>query len=532
MTCRFYIDMVGLADAMTIVGWAFATHGRIERISLSWGESCLDTVPGQYGDTRTDVAQAHRVSPGCGFNIMGVPLKNGATYRLTAHLSDGTRWDHAILELRLRDGEWSCTSFGFGPAQIRRCPAATRFASLGSILARYAPQPAVLPPLEKPTFILVGVYRGQEYYEGFFNSLFANTSSPYHLVLVDDGNRNPDITAALEAQKSRGERVSVITLDQNVGHIEAVSRGFELWRGEHVVWANIDTILPPHWLERLVGPMLADPSIASTTPFANSASICGFPHMPGDNPIYLGLDSDQVDAAFAGLAPDGVAIDLPSGVGFCMGMNSRAIDRIGFLERGTFGAGYGEENDWCQKALRAGMRNVLVPNLFVYHKHGGSFPSDAKQRLIERNLKIIRDRYPHYDGDVRDHILADPAGTWRRFVAFVLAARHHDQGAMLFVSGAAAPPPAMAERIEACAAQGQPLVLMTQRGFQFLYTFLWAGGRLDLPAVSLAELPLLARRLRLAGAMVGALSSSPCAGSLERAASALAVPAIAEMGTG
>lgn len=521
MTCRFYIDMVGLTDTMTIVGWAFAAKGRIERISLSWGESCLDTVPGQYGDTRTDVAQAHGVSPGCGFNIMGVPLKNGARYRLTAHLADGGRWDQAILELRLRDGEWTCKSFGNGPAQIRQRPAATRFPTLASILARTAPEPVVVAPLEKPVFILVGVYRGQEYYEGFFNSLFANTTSPYHLVLVDDGNRDPAITATLEAQKSRAERVTLITLDQNVGHIEAVSRGFELWRGEHVVWANIDTVLPPNWLERLISPMLADPSIASTTPYANSASICGFPHMPGDNPLYLGLDSDQVDAAFGCLTPDGGAIDLPSGVGFCMGMNSRAIDRIGFLERGTFGAGYGEENDWCQKAERLGMRNVLVPNLFVYHKHGGSFPSDAKQQLIARNLKIIQERYPHYDGDVRDHILADPGGTWRRFVAFVLAARHHPQGALLFVSGAPVPPPAMMERIEAAAAQGQPLAVMTQRGFQFLSTFLWQGGRLDLPAVSLAELPLLARRVRVAGAVVGAVSSSPCADSVERAAGKL-----------
>ena len=32
----------------------------------------------------------------------------------------------------------------------------------------------------------------------------------------------------------------------------------------------------------------------------------------------------------------------------------------------TFGKGYGEENDWCQRAIEKGYKNVHVENLFVF----------------------------------------------------------------------------------------------------------------------------------------------------------------------
>ena len=54
-----------------------------------------------------------------------------------------------------------------------------------------------------------------------------------------------------------------------------------------------------------------------------------------------------------------------------------------------FGKGYGEENDWCQRAIKKGYKNLHVTNLFVYHKHGGSFPSEEKQRLISKNLTVL-----------------------------------------------------------------------------------------------------------------------------------------------
>jgi glycosyltransferase involved in cell wall biosynthesis len=101
-----------------------------------------------------------------------------------------------------------------------------------------------------------------------------------------------------------------------------------------------------------------------------------------------------------------------------MGVNGRIWRQIGGFDDVLFGRGYGEENDWCQRAIAAGHRNVLVPNLFVYHAHGGSFGAAQKAELQKRSAHALSERWPAYDSTVAEFIAMDP---WRtiRFAAFM-----------------------------------------------------------------------------------------------------------------
>ena len=100
----------------------------------------------------------------------------------------------------------------------------------------------------------------------------------------------------------------------------------------------------------------------------------------------------EIDDEFRMIRPQYPA--MPTGVGFCMGMNLKAIREVGLLDEENFGKGYGEENDWCQRAIAAGYENVDVDNLFVYHKHGGSFPSEEKQRLLKEHSDALLRKHP------------------------------------------------------------------------------------------------------------------------------------------
>jgi glycosyltransferase involved in cell wall biosynthesis len=98
--------------------------------------------------------------------------------------------------------------------------------------------------------------------------------------------------------------------------------------------------------------------------------------------------------------------DLPTGVGFCFYIRRALIDAIGTFDP-AFGLGYGEENDFCLRAVAAGFRNVLCDDAFVLHLGGRSFEGQ-KATLGPRNLALLQERHPQYLDLVRDYIAADP----------------------------------------------------------------------------------------------------------------------------
>jgi GT2 family glycosyltransferase len=205
--------------------------------------------------------------------------------------------------------------------------------------------------------------------------------------------------------------------EENLGFVKTVNRGFKIAEN-HVALLNTDIELPEQWLERLMSPILSDSTIASTTPFSNAATIFSFPIICEDNKMIEGLSVNDVDSAFSRLSPS--YYEAPTAVGFCMGINSVALNEVGLLDEDTFEKGYGEENDWCQRAILAGYRNVQVEDMFVYHKHGGSFNSEEKENLINSHLQYLNRMYPNYAIDVEAFIQDDPAYLYRECAKLLL----------------------------------------------------------------------------------------------------------------
>jgi len=191
--------------------------------------------------------------------------------------------------------------------------------------------------------------------------------------------------------------------EENKGFVKTINIA-STYVQNHFVILNTDVEVPEGWLQRLMKPVIDNKKIASTTPFTNAGTIFSFPELNVDNKIFADLDVDKVDSVFKLIDADSLSIDVPTGVGFCMGINLDAWKKIGSFDENTFGRGYGEENDWCLRAKSAGYRNVMVSNLFVYHKHGGSFLPEEKQKLIQDNLQKIFNHYPHYPVSVDSYI--------------------------------------------------------------------------------------------------------------------------------
>ena len=269
---------------------------------------------------------------------------------------------------------------------------------------------------DQPVDILIPVYNGSQHLRRLLQSLSANTTMPYRLLIADDGSPDPQIQQILQDFKAThsGLDITLVQNPQNIGYLKTVNLLAGLTRN-HFVVLNTDTEVPPGWLERLMYPIFRDDRVASTTPFTNSGTICSFPNINQDNVLYEGLDISQLDRFFQMVDFEKNLVEIPTAIGFCMGINRSVYLKLGLFQE-VFGRGYGEENDWCMRASAEGYRHVIVPNLFVYHAHGGSFSATEKEKLLEANLQTIRAMHPEYFQRVDQFIAQDPLRDMRNLL--------------------------------------------------------------------------------------------------------------------
>lgn len=268
--------------------------------------------------------------------------------------------------------------------------------------------------------IIVPVYNGYRFLDKLFRSI-EQTDLPYRLIIIDDKSPDENVLPLLEKYSENKDNVILLKNEVNLGFVRSVNRGLKD-STNHVAIVNTDVELPKYWLERLMLPIFQNEKVASSTPFTNCGTLVSFPDFFKDNKLFLDLNVDQIDEVFSNIKPD--YEQMPTGVGFCMGMSQKALQTIGYLDEENFGKGYGEENDWCQRGIEQGFTNVQVENLFVFHNHGGSFLSEDKKRYLEEHGKILREKHPNYDADIMKYYALDPNKMIREFAKLQLLKKY------------------------------------------------------------------------------------------------------------
>lgn len=271
--------------------------------------------------------------------------------------------------------------------------------------------------------VVIPVYNGMQFLPALFESILRHSDIPYRLIVVDDASSDVDTWPFLERMKKEfgEEKMILLKNEKNLGFVETVNRAVGYTKN-HFVLLNSDTEVPRGWLSRLMLPIFEDGNVASVTPFSNSATIFSFPIPQQDNDLLTGYSLDEINTVFRLISSSKNRITVPTGMGFCMGMNKEVVQKIGMFDAKKFGRGFAEENDWCQRAIKVGYRNIVAPNVFVYHKHCASFGSEEKKRLVEKNLKTLTETYPNYHKDVHEFIVENRFKKIRDIVLFLLLA--------------------------------------------------------------------------------------------------------------
>lgn len=280
-------------------------------------------------------------------------------------------------------------------------------------------------PVERRVDVVIPVYGNPDGVKRCLESVLAfKDPSIDEVIVVDDGTRDPETIACLDAQRNAGT-VRLIRHQANLGFVAAANAGITSSRRD-VILLNSDTEVHGDWTRRLIRCADRDPSIGTVTPFSNNATVSSYPFTLWRHELPGGLRLSEVDGLFATVNAGELA-EAPTGVGFCILIRRTCLDQVGLFDP-SFGRGYGEETDFCQRARLAGWRNVVCADTYIYHSAGGSFGPDRRRRAYAAE-RVLRDRYPDYAHRVRDCILSTRMAAFRRRVDAARAALSKRQAA-------------------------------------------------------------------------------------------------------
>lgn len=290
--------------------------------------------------------------------------------------------------------------------------------------------------LNLPVDIVIPIYRGLEQTRRCIESVLTSiqATTPFELVLIDDASPEPELVQYLDSLAGR-TGVTLLHNPENLGFVQTVNRGMALHADRDVVLLNSDTEVAADWLDRLKYCVHSTAAIGTATPFSNNATICSYPYEGWGHGLPGTLDLATLDQIFA-TANAGQIVDLPTGVGFCMYIRRACLDAVGLFDAERFGRGYGEENDFCMRAAKAGWRNVLAADVFVYHVGGVSF-SEERLALQLSAGQVLSALHPEYDRLVQNFIARDPVAVLRRNVDIHRASRAPEGAAQVLDEQAA-----------------------------------------------------------------------------------------------
>lgn len=261
--------------------------------------------------------------------------------------------------------------------------------------------------------IIVPIYNAYEFTEECIKSIIRNTDLKINtLVLINDKSPDEKILPMLLKYKNENQDKQIVVLDneQNMGFVKTVNKGMQYSKND-VILLNSDTEVTKKWIEKIQECAYSNDYIATVTPLTNNGTICSVPNFGIDNelPENMTLEeyADMIEKISKKRYPE-----LTTGNGFCMYIKRNVIEELGLFDDETFGKGYGEENDFCYRALDHGYTNVLCDNTFVYHKGTQSFKKEnltaSRVALIEEHMNLLRKKHPIYVKKTDNFITNNP----------------------------------------------------------------------------------------------------------------------------
>jgi GT2 family glycosyltransferase/glycosyltransferase involved in cell wall biosynthesis len=263
-----------------------------------------------------------------------------------------------------------------------------------------------ISPEEHVYDLIIPNFNAPDILKSCLDSLIAHTDPKHLIYVIDDASSDPRVHSMLREYIGRWPHVRYYRLSTNLGFPGAVNTGLSVTKND-VILVNSDTEFPPHWLARMDRCRRSHPRLHVVCPLSNNATICSVPRMNEKNALPAGMTVTDMDRLVARSSLHRYP-RVPTVVGFCMLMTRESIDNVGPLDM-TFGRGYGEEVDWCQRAWAKGYESAICDDLYVFHHGEVGFSQVAEKKTLQtENERRLATRWPNYHPSVMTHCVLNP----------------------------------------------------------------------------------------------------------------------------
>ena len=292
------------------------------------------------------------------------------------------------------------------------------------------------PSMRRGVDIVIPIYNARSFVQGCTASVLRHATGDYRLVLVDDASTEPGVREDLRLAAAASSRVVLLENAANLGFTATANRGMALHGDRDVLLLNSDTEVFPGFLDRLRDAAYAEEATGIVGPLSNNATHCSIPRWLQDNPIPEGYTAGSLAELISSTARR-ARPEMVTAVGFCMYVKACVFEDVGYFDEATFGRGYCEEIDFCERAKKWGYRIRIADDVFVWHKGKASFGDEGRERETG-NFGVLEAKQPGHIAAYQRFVDANPLAKMQRDIRFHL--RRTKLGA----------PPAVLHLLHAC----------------------------------------------------------------------------------
>jgi len=210
-------------------------------------------------------------------------------------------------------------------------------------------------------------------------------------VIIVDNNSQDGTKEYLKEYAKNRKNVKVILNEENLGFSAGNNIGIKNATGDYIVLLNNDTFVTPNWIERLMAHFELDNKIGLVGPRTNNIG--------NEAKIETDVKTEEEIVSFAEKLYKENRLKQYDKVRvlafFCVMIKKEVFDKIGLLDE-AFGIGMFEDDDFCERAKKAGYKLVCADDVFIYHHLSATFdkePPEWKKKLFEKNKKIYESKH-------------------------------------------------------------------------------------------------------------------------------------------